>query len=36
MLVLRDVEDDAQFETLERAARDSVGALWRDIDRPDR
>lgn len=35
MLVLRDVED-GKLEALERRAKESVEALWRDVDKPER
>lgn len=37
MLVLRDVdEEDGHFIALEKAARVSMEALWRDVDKPKR
>lgn len=36
MLVLRDVEEDEHLETLDKAARANLEALWRDVDKPSR
>ncbi|CAN0409153.1 unnamed protein product, partial [Laminaria digitata] len=34
MVVLRDVEEDEQFEALQHAAMENMEALWRDVDKP--
>lgn len=36
MLVLRDIEEDSQFDHLESAARANMEALWRGVEKPDR